>query len=111
MIDWIILAVYTIGYISMWRTTVWTVGMFERFGDTNDSLDVGISICFGSIINLLWPFILGFKLIRNFYGDNENLLMPRNVRKAKELKEREKRIAQLERELDIKSSRRNPNGY
>jgi len=71
-------------------------------------MDIGFAIFFGSAVNFFWPPIIAFKILQSH---DENWLMPRNVRKAKELKDREKRIAQLERELNIKSSRRNINGY
>lgn len=101
---WIILAVYVIGYVLMWRTVSWAI-LSDVSPDNPDGVDICMTVLLGSLGTLLWPIILTGLAVRTVYrrkdGEAVYALMPRRVRRERELRDREKRIAAMERELGI----------
>lgn len=105
MTGWIILGVYLLGFFMTWRRTSWYI--ISDITSDPDGSDLAFGACIGAMFNTLWPLIyicalIGWVYRRQYalHGDAfHRMLMPRSMRKAAELKARDERIKQLEREL------------
>jgi len=93
---WLILAVYVVGYVLLWRTVTWAV-ISDFGGYRPDDVDVAFGVFLGSILSLFWPFILAGLIVRSIYrarGDEAiSALMPRAVQREREVSARAKRAS------------------
>lgn len=99
MIGWIILAIYLSGYLLTWRRVVWALIEDVTYGKP-DGADIVCAMVLGSMANCIWPLIVVGLAVRAVYrkreGDALYALMPRDVRRERELDDRERRIRELE---------------
>lgn len=87
---------YVIGWLLTWRTLAWRLS--HEFGESPGMDDVVYGVIFGGVAALAWPAVI---VITS--GLAEQLMRePATTRKKRELDERERRIAQMERELGIR---------
>lgn len=108
MTGWIILGFYLLGYVLMWRTIVWALVTDDYYGRSTrkiEGIDVVAAVFIGSFFTLFWPVVLAGLAVRYVYVarglDVSRVLMPRSVKRVRDLDEREQRIKELERELGV----------
>src|SRR5262245_20628582 len=105
MIGWIILAVYVLGFVLSWRSiTYFWFREFRGIGEP-ETWDIVMAMFFGSFCALFWPIIVPARICYWLVSHHEDgfvgFITPRNTRRERELKERERRIERLERELGM----------
>jgi hypothetical protein len=102
IIGLVIGAIYVVGYVIVFRKVVWIVAEDSRSSYTGklDNDDWAFAVIVGFLVTIFWPIVVPFYMSRN----HMYLLAspPKSVKKELELKEREKKIKELERELGIK---------
>lgn len=93
MSGWIVLAVYVAGWVFVYRKAF--VVIAESEGD-EDKADRAFAGYMAMIVATLWPLtVTGYWVWR--------LLSPKTLgQRRREVEERERRVAELERELNIK---------
>jgi hypothetical protein len=104
MVDWIIIGVYLLGYVGLWRRLAWWFAKENAIGGLSGE-DVVVGAIMATLVCLFWPLVATGLLVRAIYRRREedvvHAIMPRRVRREAELREREERIERLERELGI----------
>lgn len=112
MIGTIILVVYLLGIIPVWRKAAWVIA--DGAYDTPDGIELFVGIFFGLYVAAVWPIVVPFYVLyrRDMLtkGSFSFLSPPKHVKREQELRQREREIADkdfrirsLERELGIKT--------
>jgi hypothetical protein len=101
MVGWIILGVYIVGYVSNWRYLAWAAANDGSYNRKLEGLDIVFGILIGSMLSLFWPLVVVYRIMMT-KSPSGSWMMPRNIRKEKELEAREQEIKKMERELGIK---------
>lgn len=105
MTDWIIPAIYALGYLASWRTVCWFFATELASGPIDgEALTFGIAL--GTLVTAFWPLIVMGMAARGIYairGQEVTLLIiPRGEKRRTRVEMQARRIAELERELGIR---------
>lgn len=102
MSDWIILAVYVVGFVFTWRRSAYVLASdvsFDRHRITGDDLVLGLMV--GFLIACFWPIVVPGYITWQIVGNSAFISEPKHIKRERELEQREERIRRLERELGI----------
>jgi hypothetical protein len=107
---WLLLGLYLLVAVYVWRTTGWEVAAKEarEWGHSSivDGGNITLGVLLGFVIAALWPVVVPIRVSyrKGFLlgAGHAFLRPPAYVGRERELQQRERHIAELERELGIR---------
>lgn len=98
---WVLLAAYLVGALIAWPKVAYVMAHDVGSIYGPDGVDIFMGFLFGSLAAAVWPAT--WALYSLVQGKRESLLVaPRPIRRRVEHEQMQQRIAQLERELNIR---------